>query len=130
MDNTFSDGDVLWAKKFTLQKSIERYSVIIAKVNRKLVIKRIVGLPEEKIKILNGYVFVNGQQLENDYGYQTNISGIANKELVLEDNQYFLLGDNRNCSIDSRIWGAINLDQIKGIVIYRFFPFWKMQSIH
>lgn len=92
-------------------------------------VKRIIGLPGEKISIKNGHVFVNGKELKEDYlGDVYTIGGdfISNtgEEIFIPENRYFVLGDNREDSLDSRFSeiGLINKDWVKGKVIARYWP--------
>lgn len=124
----YSDGDAMWARKFGIDE-LERYQVIVARIDGKLVIKRVIGLPFETLQIIDGDVYINGVVLKDDFGYSTEIYGCAKSEIMLGENEYFLMGDNRDESIDCRMWGAIDINEIEGVVIFRFFPFWKMQFI-
>lgn len=126
MNTTFSDGDVLWARKFNLQ-DIQRYEVVIAKVSSALIIKRVIGLPNETVQIIDGFVYINGEKLLDDYGYETTVYGYASNEVMLSENEYFLMGDNRNNSLDCRIWGAVKGCNIKGVIVMQIFPFWDMK---
>ncbi|MFI3176779.1 MAG: signal peptidase I, partial [Eubacteriales bacterium] len=80
-------------------------------------VKRGVGLPGETVQIIGGSVFINGVVLEETYDFISE-AGIAEKELVLKTDEYFVLGDNRNNSEDSRssTIGAVSSDSIIGKV--------------
>ena len=82
--------------------------------------KRIIGLPNETITIENNKIYVNGKKLDEPYlseNIQTKLpSGILKKTYVIPSNQYFVLGDNRDNSNDSRDFGPIQLDTIVGRV--------------
>ena len=80
-------------------------------------LKRVVGLPGEKIQIVGGYVYIDGELLEEDESYDMIAdAGIAETEITLESDEYFVLGDNRNASEDSRSGniGPVRRDTITG----------------
>ena len=112
MAPTYNDGDVLLINKFSNQFS--RGDVVVfrrpaTERNYGHMIKRIVGLPSEKIEIRDGNVFVNGAELREDY-HQGETS--PNLTVALADDQYFILGDNRPSSADSRSFGPITRSNI------------------
>lgn len=128
MSPFFSDGDVMWARKFDIEE-FSRYQIVVAKIRGKFVIKRVIGLPNETLQIIDGSVYINDIKLNDDYGYPTTVYGYAEEKIVLGNNEYFLMGDNRDNSLDCRVWGAISKKDIKGIVVFQFFPFWEMRTI-
>lgn len=85
-------------------------------------IKRIIGLPGETIDIKNGRVYIGDRPLEEDY-----ITELPNYlwegPVTIPENQYFVMGDNRNNSNDSHIWGFLPKDNIIGRAVFRFWPF-------
>ena len=88
-------------------------------------IKRIVGLPEEEVKIEEGKVFVrNGGEFEMlEEGYLSSFATTpGNTHIFLRENEYFVLGDNREFSSDSRRWGPLGREDIVGRVFLRLFP--------
>lgn len=113
MSDTVCDGAVCFVDsgKFT----VERYDIVLAKMNYQTSIKRVIGLPNDTILIDNGVVFVNGKACE-EYNYYTEKAGIAEQKIVLGDGEYFLLGDNRSISYDSREFGVMTKDRIVGVV--------------
>ncbi len=84
-------------------------------------IKRIVGLPGEKVEIRNGRVFINGVRLEEPY-VKDFCRGFCDGVWFLGDDQYFILGDNRNNSMDSHSFGPINRSLIVGEAWVRYWP--------
>lgn len=122
MNNAFQDGNVLWAQKFDVS-SFERYDVVVAKAGGQNVIKRVIGLPNETVQIVDGAVYIDGVPLQNDFGEPIQNAGVAAAGYTLKDDEYFLLGDNRNGSTDSRVWGAVPAKNIKGVVVFQVFPF-------
>lgn len=118
MESNLNGGDVLLMEK-TAYKSIEdidRFDVVVVKKDDgKLIIKRVIGLPGEKILIKDGYIYINGEKLEESYGRELiKDGGMASSELAIPDDMVFVMGDNRNYSLDSRKEGCFGLDHILG----------------
>jgi len=128
MQPTFYDGDYLLVDEASYNfRDPERGEVIVFKYpgdHRSYYIKRIIGLPGERVTVENGRVVVhntNGDKVLNEpYIAQQDFSG--KYETKLQDNQYFMMGDNRNYSYDSRMWGPLDRSDIAGIVRFRLWP--------
>ncbi len=127
---TLHNKDILLLKKF--DKSIDRFDMVVINYKKSKLVKRVIGLPGETIKINITHVgnntvsriLINGEVLDEDYGYESMIdSGIASSEIILGNDEYFVLGDNRNNSSDSRFIGVIKKKNIKGVTNFRLFPF-------
>lgn len=91
-----------------------------------VMIRRVVGLPGEKIQIVDGKIFINGEELKEKYNFSTMASaGIANSEIQLGEDEYFVLSDNRNDMDDSRndAFTKVKKKNIIGKVILKFNPF-------
>ncbi|HDD64614.1 MAG TPA: signal peptidase I [Firmicutes bacterium] len=84
-----------------------------------ILIKRIIGLPGENITVKNGYVYINGERLEEPYIKEKPIYTLSIK---IPPDCYFLLGDNRNNSEDSSTWGPVKKEMIVGKVICCYWP--------
>lgn len=128
---TFHNGDYILTDKLTYRfTSPKRGDVIVLKNPRdesQDFIKRIIALPGETIKIENNSVYVNGQLLKEPYlpsGISTSGGNfLPDKTTVkLGSNQYFVFGDNRDHSSDSRTWGGVTREEIVGKVFFRYFP--------
>ena len=88
-------------------------------------IKRVIGLPGETVQIIDGYVYINGEKLDENYGAEVmNDAGRAAEPITLGDDEYFVLGDNRNRSDDSRYENVENLkrEKIVGRAWVRIWP--------
>lgn len=126
----FHSGDYLISEKFSLFfKNPERFDVIIFKspVHDDYYIKRIIGLPGETVEIKEGKIIIYNSQNPNGFvlqeSYQTiPLSYNENFKITLGKDEYFVLGDNRQASFDSRKWGALKRENIKGKVLIRIWP--------
>jgi len=86
-------------------------------------IKRIIGLPGERVTILDGRVLINGEVLQEDYIPESVATdSFSQPDFTLSDNQYFVMGDNRVSSFDSRSWGPLEKHDIVGSVRIRVWP--------
>lgn len=84
-------------------------------------VKRVIGMPGDTITITGGNVYRNGEMVASDYTLESTSYGEINEYVVPED-YYYLMGDNRNNSKDSRIIGAIHIDNIYGVVTHTIAP--------
>ncbi|MBI2033990.1 MAG: signal peptidase I [Candidatus Liptonbacteria bacterium] len=133
----FTDGDYLLIDEITYRfRSPERGEVAVFHYPNNestYFIKRIIGLPGEKIGIKDGSVKITNQDnpegflLDEDY-LPTNVKTAGDIQLTLAENQYFVLGDNRLYSFDSRSWGFLSSKEIVGLVRLRLWPITKVQA--
>ncbi len=131
MEITLQDEDPIIVNKLAyLFSDPKRYDVIVFKQSGDehsyYNIKRIIGLPGETVQIKEGQVYINGELLEEPMVVDPiQIPGLAADEIKLEENEYFVLGDNRNNSEDSRFANISNVvtDEILGKAWIRLSPF-------
>ena len=131
MENTIMTGDRVVGNRLSyLTKDPERYDIIIFKYpddESQLFIKRIIGLPGETVQIIDGEVYINGELLADEhYGKEVMLDpGIAAESITLGDDEYFVLGDNRNHSSDSRdpSVGVLHRKDLIGRAWVRIWPF-------
>lgn len=127
MEPALQNGDNLIVEKISyLAGDPERFDIIVFKQNENTrYIKRVVGLPGERIQIQNGKTYVNGKPIYDAFGDgDMDDGGIASKEITLGQDEYFVLGDNRDGSEDSRNEkvGPVKAEQIVGRAWFRITP--------
>lgn len=125
MSPTLSDSDVCVTRNFLVEP--ERYDIVTAKVDGMTVIKRVIGLPGETLEIKNGTVYIDGNPIDSEFDFLTEGGGVLSEPYTIAENEYFLMGDNRTGSYDSREFGSVKKENIKGIVLCRIFPFWEIE---
>ncbi|MEE1037946.1 MAG: signal peptidase I [Eubacterium sp.] len=133
METTLSDGDNLIVDKISYRfHEPERFDIIVFPfqyAKNTFYIKRIIGLPGERVRIdEEGNIYINDELLEESYGREViAYAGRAAEEIQLADDEYFVLGDNRNNSSDSRdpSVGNIKREKIIGRAWVRIWPFSK-----
>ena len=110
--------------------SPKRFDVVVfEREDKKPNVKRVIGLPGETVQIKNGQIYIDDKPLEADKGLdQVSLAGLAENPVVLEEDEYFLLGDNRESSEDSRFSGIGNIkrENLIGRVWLRFQPFSRL----
>lgn len=131
MEPTLSDADNLWVDKLSYTfGDPDRFDVIIFNYDEDTTyVKRIIGLPGETVRIdQSGNIYINDKLLKENYGSEVILPtslGRASQPVLLGEDEYFVLGDNRNNSSDSR-WadvGNVNMEDIVGKVVLRIYPF-------
>lgn len=132
MENTLDDGDQLIVDKVTYRfHDPERFDIIVFPFRYKdntYYIKRIIGLPGETVQIVDGEIYINGEVLQESYGREVmQDAGLAAEPITLGDDEYFVLGDNRNYSSDSRD-PSVALIHRKEIVGRAWLRIWPLSS--
>ena len=110
MSPTLNNND---KKKYVETKDIKRYDIVVYKGDTSSLVRRVYALPNETVEIKGGKIYVNDKVINRD-NVHGEINGYA--YYVLNNDEYFVMGDNLDSSLDSRQLGPITKDQIKGII--------------
>ncbi len=136
MSPTLTNGDQLIVEELSYYfHDPERFDIVVFPISTEDdYIKRVIGLPGETVQIVNGQVYINGALLTDDrYGAELiEDPGMAADTIYLQPDEYFVLGDNRNASVDSRFpeVGLIHKKDIEGRAWLRFYPFGSFGSVN
>jgi signal peptidase I len=139
MTPTLTDQERIFINKFTYKfglGGIERGDTVVfwyPQDPTKSYIKRVIGLPGDHVKIVGGQVFVNGAALNETYVPQENRDNSSwkdGREQVVPESDYFVLGDHRNSSSDSRMWGWVPRASIYGKAVFVYWPLDRMGRVH
>ena len=129
MNVTLEDGDNLIVDKLSYRlKDPKRFDIVVFPYQyqeKTYYIKRIIGMPGETVQVIDGMVYIDGEMLDETYGKEImQYAGVASEPMTLGEDEYFVLGDNRNNSSDSRdpSVGNIKEDQIIGKAWLRIWP--------
>ena len=127
MKPVLESGDVVLMNRlsYDIGKPNRLDVVVFEREGQQPGIKRIIGLPGETVQIVDGYIYINGKQLDEHYGNEIiEEAGMAAEPVTLGEDEYFVMGDNRNNSQDSRVSdvGAIHRDELMGRAWIRIWP--------
>lgn len=129
MENTLHNGEILVLNK--LDKNFERFDIVVIKYNNERLVKRIIGLPGEQVRYRNNQLFIDGKKIKEKFIDEEtanfNIMELGYNRIP--KGYYFVVGDNRDNSLDSRYIGLIKKEQIQGTTKIRLFPFHKIGKI-
>ena len=135
MEPTLENKDNLICDKISYRfGDPERFDIVIIRPDADKSdrwIKRIIGLPGEEVRIdLEGNIYINGEKLDESYGKEViENPGLAIEPIVLGEDAYWVMGDNRNHSSDSRVIGPVPKNRIIGKAFVRIYPFSKIGFI-
>ena len=135
MEPVLEAGDVVLVNRLAYDTGKpERFDIVVfERGDGKQNVKRVIGLPGETIQIKGGFLFVDGETLDAKDGLEAvALAGRAENPITLAEDEYFLLGDNRDSSEDSRFAnvGNVKREQIWGKVWFRILPILKLDFIH
>lgn len=128
MNDTLKDGHIVLINKLSyVFGDVERFDIVVLnnESDNDKIIKRVIGLPNEKIEYKENKLYINDKEIKLDIEFEDT----ENFSVETKENEYFVLGDNRDVSKDSRMLGNFNKEDIVGKVGIRFYPVDKIGSI-
>ena len=127
MDPTLENNEIVLLKKY--DKSFERFDIVVFDYGDSHLIKRIVGLPGETLYYYNNELYINDEKIAEDFLPKDTETYDFVWDKEIPEGYYFVLGDNRINSTDSRMIGAISKEQIQGTTNFSIFPFDKFGTV-
>ena len=126
---TLEDNEILLLKKY--DKSYKRFDIVVLDYKGEKLVKRVIGLPGENLKFVNNELYINDKVVKESFlkDVETEDFDIAEYSDVIPEGYYFVMGDNRGDSTDSRIFGFVKKDNINGSVSFAMFPFDKFGKV-
>lgn len=134
MYSTLSNDEILLLEKY--DKNYERFDIVVFKNGKEKLIKRIIGLPGEVVEYKENKLYINDKYYEepflknNQITYDFKLKNIDIDYKIIPEDYYFVLGDNRTNSTDSRMLGLIHKSIIQGKANFAIFPFDKFGKIN
>lgn len=122
MNNTLKDKDIMILDKISYRfQEIKRFDIVVVKKGNDYLIKRVIGLPGETVEYKNNKLYINGKNIDEKFIHEKTNDFIMEEKIP--DDCYFVVGDNRPVSNDSRYIGVINKKDILGKTSLVIFPF-------
>lgn len=123
MNDTLKNGDYMILKKFT-KNHINRFDIVVVDEHNEKLIKRVIATPNEKVEYKKNKLYINDKYIKNSFG-KGNTEDFRD---YCGKNEYFVMGDNRENSLDSRSFGCVDSSKINGTTNFVLFPFgkWKV----
>ena len=124
MYDTLKNNDIMVLNKLG-KNDINRFDIVVVDIGTEKVIKRVIGLPDEDIEYKENVLYINGKEIKNNYGNGNT------KDFVdyCPSGSYFVMGDNRENSLDSRVFSCVTKKQILGKTHIILFPFNRIGKV-
>jgi signal peptidase I len=135
MEKALKDQERVIITKVGVKNNINRYDIVVLykpDEPKKSIIKRIIALPNEIVEIKQGDVYINGRRLPEPYlpgAKDIMFRSIDMKPLLVQKDHYFVMGDNRTVSQDSRVFGPVPREYIYGKTFLRYWPFSRFGKV-
>ena len=126
MMNTLHNGDVMILDKIGMKLGgIKRFDIVVIQTGKTKIINRVIGMPGETISYHDNKLYINGKEVSDNHSNEITYDF---EEVKIPDGEYYVLGDNRTDSVDSRILGTIPKNEILGHATFIIYPFNRFGS--
>ena len=126
MMDTLHNGDVMILDKIGMKLGgIKRFDIVVIQTGKTKIIKRVIGMPGETISYHDNKLYINGKEVSDNHSNEITYDF---EEVKIPDGEYYVLGDNRTDSVDSRILGTIPKNEILGHATFIIYPFNRFGS--
>ena len=126
MMNTLHNGDAMILDKIGMKLGgIKRFDIVVIHTGKTKIIKRVIGMPGETISYHDNKLYINGKEVSDNHSNEITYDF---EEVKIPDGEYYVLGDNRTDSVDSRILGTIPKNEILGHATFIIYPFNRFGS--
>ena len=123
MLDTLQDGDIMILDIIGYRLSgVKRFDIVVVNAKDEYIIKRVIGLPGEKLEYKDNQLYINGKKIKENYGKEET----EDFSLTIPKDSYFVMGDNRTVSLDSRYFGPFSKKEILGKTKFTLFPFGRI----
>lgn len=133
MKPTLNDNNLVILNKLDYRlNDIKRFDVVVVDIKTEKIIKRVIGLPGDTVSYKNKTLYINDKKVEENFTHTNDTRDFKLGDIgyqKIPGDKYFVVGDNRNNSMDSRMIGLVDKEQILGSVSFRFFPFNKIGKV-
>lgn len=127
MLDTLHNGDLMILDKISYRShKIERFDIVVVQVGKEKIIKRVIGLPGEVVTYHNNELYINGKKMKDPYPSHVTYDFVTDK---IEKDSYFVMGDNRTNSLDSRSIGTVKRKNILGKAEFILYPFNRFGNV-
>ncbi|MEG1015310.1 MAG: signal peptidase I [Bacilli bacterium] len=126
MEPTLKNKEFVFVNKIDgIMNNINRFDIVVIKENNEYLIKRVIGMEEEKVEYLDNVLYINNKAVKTPIDFEATADFVYN----VPKDSYYCLGDNRDISKDSRWFGPFGSKNIKGTVNVVFFPFTRIREV-
>ncbi len=122
MNETLLDKDIMILDKISYRfTDIKRFDIVVIKKDKEYLIKRVIGLPGENVEYRDNKLYINDKEVKENFNHEKTDDYVLEKKIP--EGYYFVVGDNRDISLDSRVIGLIKREEILGKTSLVLFPF-------